>query len=121
MILVDTSIWIDHLRRTDERLAGLLQDGLVLMHPFVVGEAALGNLPRTGTVLDDMAALRQVNVATDEEVLHFIEEHRLSGSGIGLVDAHLLASVRLTPPAALWTRDKRLRAIAERLRMSFRA
>jgi predicted nucleic acid-binding protein len=108
MILVDTSVWVDHLRAPDETLAGLLEKARVLAHPFVTGEVALGHLGDRNFILGTLQDLPQAIVATDHEVLHFIGEHRLFGLGIGYVDAHLLASVRLTSGASLWTRDKRL-------------
>lgn len=110
MILVDTSVWIDHLRRHDAMLARLLGEGQVLAHPFVTGELALGNLRNRDTVVNALRDLPQAVVASDEEAIRFIERHALFGIGIGYIDAHLLASVRLTPGASLWTRDKRLLA-----------
>ena len=115
MILVDTSVWIDHLRRGDKRLAGLLDAGGILSHAFVIGELALGDLRHRDLVLATLQDLPQAGVATDREVLHFIGRHALFGLGIGYVDAHLLASVRLTAGATLWTRDKRLLGVAKRL------
>lgn len=115
MILVDTSVWIDHLRQNDETLARLLGEGQVLAHPYVTGELALGNLRNRETVVNALRELPRAVVATDEEALHFIEQHALFGMSIGYIDAHLLASVRLTPGAALWTRDKRLLAAGTRL------
>src|SRR6476646_10018737 len=115
MILVDTSVWVDHLRRDDKRLAGLLDTGGILSHTFVIGELALGDLRQRDLVLATLQDLPQASVATDREVLHFIGRHALFGLGIGYVDAHLLASVRLTAGATLWTRDKRLPGVAERL------
>jgi predicted nucleic acid-binding protein len=114
MILVDTSVWIDHLRAADRTLTGLLAARTVLVHPFVTGELALGNLRQRDLVLRAMKDLPQANVATDEEVLFLINRHALFGSGIGYVDAHLLAAVRLAE-ASLWTREQRLRGVAERL------
>ncbi len=108
MILVDTSVWIDHLRAGDKTLATLLNSGMVLSHPFVVGELALANLRRRELVLTAMSDLPRASIATDAEVLHFIHRHALFGRGIGYIDAHLLAAVQLTADAALWTRDKRL-------------
>lgn len=110
MILVDTSIWIDHLRQRDERLSKLLNQGLVLAHPFVIGELALGRLQNRAAILGALQDLPQAPVATDGEVLSFIQQNALSGIGIGYIDAHLLAAVRLAPGAALWTRDKWLLA-----------
>ena len=115
MILVDTSVWIDHFRQADRSLVELLNASGALGHPFVTGELALGNLRNREEVLDALQGLPQANVATDNEVLHFINRNAVSGLGIGYVDAHLMASVRLTPGSTLWTRDKRLKAAAGRL------
>jgi predicted nucleic acid-binding protein len=115
MILVDTSVWIDHLRRRDARLSELLETGQVLSHPFVVGEVALGNLRQGVEIVEGLRSLPRAQAATDEEVLQFVEQHSLAGAGIGYLDAHLLAAVRLTPGATLWTRDRRLQSVAERL------
>jgi len=115
MILVDTSIWIDHLRAADERLAGWLGEGQVLAHPFVIGELALGNLHNREVVLQALQDLPQTCVATELEVLRFINEKKLFGAGIGYLDTHLLAAVFLTPGAKLWTRDKHLLAAGTRL------
>lgn len=115
MILVDTSVWIDHLRRADAQLIELLERTEVVMHPFVVGELACGNLADRATLLELLQALPAAVVAGHDEVLGFIERRSLHGQGIGYVDAHLLASVALTPGVALWTRDKPLRASAEAL------
>ena len=118
MILVDTSVWVDHLRAGDDDLAELLDAGSVLVHPFVIGELALGALRRRQLILESLGDLPRAPVATDQEVLEFIDRHALWGLGIGYVDAHLLASARLTPGAALWTRDKRLAGAAEGLRLA---
>ncbi len=115
MILVDTSVWINHLRAADERLAVLLDAREVLGHPFVIGEVALGNLPHRDVVLRELRDLPQAAVTTDEEVLDLIERQALFGRGIGYVDAHLLAAVRLTADAKLWTRDRRLQTVAAEL------
>ena len=115
MILVDTSVWVDHLRASDDVLVGLLDAGMVLAHPFVIGELALGNLGRRETVLSALSDLPRAIVATDAEVLPFIDRHTLFGRGVGYIDIHLLAAVRLTAGAELWTRDKRLHGIAVRL------
>ena len=119
MILVDTSIWIQHLRRGHEALAELLDAGSVVLHPFVLGELALGNLSPRELVLNSLQALPQATVAMHEEVLAFIETGALSGLGVGYVDAHLLASVRLTAGTLLWTRDRRLQHAAERLGLAW--
>jgi predicted nucleic acid-binding protein len=115
VILIDTSVWVDHLRTGDARLSGLLDSGGVLGHPFVTGELALGNLRQRGFVLSALRELPQATVATDEEVLHLIDRRTLFGLGIGYADAHLLAAVRLTAGAKLWTRDRRLQAVATQL------
>ncbi|MGO8920766.1 MAG: type II toxin-antitoxin system VapC family toxin [Stellaceae bacterium] len=115
MILVDTSVWLDHLRAGDKALTSLLEAALVLAHPCVIGELALGRLRQSELVLGALQDLPQATVAMDQEVLQFIHRHALLGLGIGYVDAHLLASTRLTSGASLWTRDQRLRAVAERL------
>ncbi len=112
MILVDTSVWIDHLRREHATLTELLNQGRVLTHPFVIGELALGNLKNRETVLHALQLLPQANVANSLEVLQFIQQQSLFGLGIGYVDSHLMAAVRLTPGSLLWTFDKRLRAVA---------
>ncbi len=115
MILADTSVWVDHLRAGDKALAALLDAGMVLAHPFVIGELALGNLRQREIVLKALADLPHASVATDAEVLHFIGRHALSGRGIGYIDAHLLAAVKLTAGAELWTNDKRLQGVAVQL------
>jgi predicted nucleic acid-binding protein len=121
VILVDTSIWIDHWRSNDERLIRLLEAGQVLVHPFVVGELALGNLLHRQQVLTALQDLPQATTATDAEVLCFIDWATLAGSGIGYIDAHLLAAVRLTPGTLVWTRDKRLLVAGDRLGLSYAA
>jgi predicted nucleic acid-binding protein len=118
MILVDTSIWIDHLRQGDPHLVTLLNQGQVLTHAFVIGELAVGNLRVRNTVLEALLNLPVARTATDEEVRLFIDRNLLFGLGIGYIDAHLLASVRLTVGSLLWTRDKRLQSAAERLSLS---
>lgn len=115
MILVDTSVWVDHLRANDKALVALLDTGVVLAHPFVISELALGNLRQREIVLSALSDLPRTSVATDVEVLHFINRHRLFGRGIGFIDAHLLAAVQLTAGAELWTKDKRLHGVAVEL------
>jgi predicted nucleic acid-binding protein len=115
VILVDTSVWVDHLRTGDRVLGQLLDSGGVLGHRFVTGELALGNLRERDLVLNALRELPQATVASDDEVLHFIDRQALFGLGIGYVDAHLLAAVLLTLGAKLWTRDKRLQAAATQL------
>jgi predicted nucleic acid-binding protein len=118
LILVDTSVWVDHLRAGNGTLAALLTRGAVLAHPCVTGELALGHLKQRKILLAALADLPQAVVATDPEVLAFIDSQTLFGRGIGYVDAHLLASARLTHGAKLWTTDRRLHAVAEACRLS---
>ena len=115
MILADTSIWIDHLRNDDPQLAYLLGLGHVATHVLIIGEIALGNLRQRSEVLALLQDLPRASLASDDEVLTLIDRHRLWGRGIGYVDAHLVASALLTPDTRLWTRDRRLAAVAERL------
>lgn len=115
MILVDTSIWVDHLRAGNPALEALLDSGEVLVHPFVTGELALSNLRQRQLVIGILRELPQASVATDLEVLLFLDRHRLFGCGIGYVDVHLLAAARLSETALLWTRDRRLRQVAASL------
>lgn len=118
MILVDTSIWIDHLRTGDPELSELLRDGQVLAHPWVTGELAVGHLSRRSEILGLLHNLPQATVATDDEVLTLIDKRHLFGLGIGYVDAHLLAATTLTTAARLWTRDKRLAVVAVQHRLA---
>jgi predicted nucleic acid-binding protein len=110
--LVDTSVWVDHLRAANPALARLLERGEVLGHPFVVGEIALGDLRQRESILRALFRLPSAAVATHAEVLHFIEAAALFARGVGYVDVHLLAAVRLTAGARLWTHDKRLHELA---------
>jgi len=119
VILVDTSVWIDHLRTGEPHLVALLERSQVLMHPFVLGELACGNLRRRADVLRHLGALPRSPVATDDEALRFIEAHRLMGKGIGWIDVHLLAAVALSPGTRLWTRDRRLDTVARTLGIRF--
>jgi predicted nucleic acid-binding protein len=113
MILVDTSIWVDHFRTGDATLATLLAHGRVLAHPLVIGELAVGDLKQRSVVLTDLSDLPAAVVATDAEVLRFIARHALYGRGIGYIDVHLLTAARLTADAKLWTKDKTLKGEAE--------
>jgi predicted nucleic acid-binding protein len=115
VILVDTSVWVDHLRSGDARLAAQLDAASVAMHPMVLGELACGNLKDRQTLLTLWWNLPQLPAATDAEALFFLERNRLWGRGIGYIDVHLLASVSLQAGARLWTRDRRLRETAEQL------
>ncbi len=115
MILVDTSVWIDHLRSGEPSLAAALEGGLVMMHPFVLGELACGNLANRSEVLELLGNLPAAPTATNAEALGFIERRALMGRGIGYIDVHLLASIALSGDARLWTRDRRLAAVATEL------
>lgn len=113
-VLADTSVWIDHWRRGNPRLAQLLEGNAVLVHPFVVGEIALGQVMARAEVLADLATLESPRVAEHHEVLALIERSRLWGRGIGWVDAHLLASA-LLDRIRLWTLDVPLARVAREL------
>lgn len=115
MILADTSIWADHLGRGDARMASLLDADAIVTHAYVIGEIAMGNLKQRARILADLRDLPTAPIAGPHELLVFIERHALFGTGIGYVDAHLLASTLLTPGMTLWTRDKRLMAAAQSL------
>lgn len=119
MILIDSSVWIDHLRASEPALVELLNAGQVLTHPFVIGELACGNLRNPKAVLSLLQDLPGAPVATEEEVLFFIERRGLMSRGIGYIDAYLLAAVSMAETGRLWTRDKRLRAVAESMSLAF--
>lgn len=116
MVLVDTSVWVDHLRRGNPALRQLLEAEQVVCHAFVLGELACGNLHDRETVLTLLRALPQAPVAEEDEALHLIEARKLSGRGLGWVDVHLLASALLLD-GAFWTLDQRLQRAARRLRL----
>jgi predicted nucleic acid-binding protein len=115
MILVDTSVWVSHLREGEIGLTVLLNEGHVVCHPFIVGELACGNLTNRAKILSLLRALPMVSQPRHEEVMEFIDGHRLMGEGLGYVDVHLLASAVLTD-VALWTFDRRLIEAASKLR-----
>jgi predicted nucleic acid-binding protein len=115
LILLDTSVWVDHLRQGDAEVVALLGERQVLVHAHVIGELALGHLRQRAVILSALADLPKALPATDAEVLAFVERHGLAGRGIGWVDAHLLAATRLTPGARFWTRDRRLAVIAQEM------
>jgi predicted nucleic acid-binding protein len=119
MILVDTSVWVDHLRKGAPALAAALKRGGVLTHPFVLGELACGDLKNRGEVLQLLGELPGAPMATDTEALDFIERRALMGRGIGYIDVHLLASAVLAGSVRLWTRDRRLAAVAEDLKLAY--
>ena len=118
MILVDTSVWVAHLREGAVGLDGLLNEGHVLCHPFVIGELACGNLKNRVEILSLLQALPAAVHAEHEEVMHFIEEHSLMGKGLGYIDAHLLVSAVLAQ-APLWTLDRKLKESSCRLGLSY--
>lgn len=112
MILADTSVWIDHFRRGNARLVALLEAGDIASHPFVIGEMALGLIRRREEILLRFHGLPGLQVASNREVLVFIAAEKLAGSGVGYIDVHLLAAVRLSPGSRLWTHDRRLAAVS---------
>ena len=116
MTLVDTSVWVAHFRGRNLRLDSLLQDGQVICHPFVVGELACGNLRNRQEILGLLTALPQATTAEHREVLHLVGAARLFGRGLGWMDAHLLASARLTG-CAFWTLDNPIRRAAASLKL----
>ena len=120
MILADTSVWIDHLRNGDSVLESLLDQNEVLMHPMVVGELACGNLRDREEYLGFLASLPQMPPASHREVLSFIERNQLMGQGIGYIDAHLLAAASLAESVLLWSKDRRLLRLAERMGLAAR-
>ena len=120
MILVDTSVWIDHFRRRIAALERALSRDAVTIHPFVTGELACGTLRHRARTLADLSELPPVTRATDDEVLALIERQQLSGRGIGLIDLHLLASTLLTPETRLWTLDRRLARLAHEFAVAYR-
>ena len=115
MILADTSVWVDHFRKRDGALYQQLQQNAISIHPYVVAELVLGGLPERQKTIASLDLLPMVKVAQMSEVRRMIEAHSLFQRGIGLVDAHLIASTFITPHTVLWSRDKRLRDIAETL------
>ena len=118
MILVDTSVWIDHIDRSEPILVNLLLHDRVRIHPYVIGEISLGSLRDRSTVLRALNDLPRVPIATPDEVFYLIEQQQLVSRGIGYVDVSLLASARLEPGVTIWTRDKRLKIIADELALS---
>ena len=120
-VLVDTSVWVEFIREGNAQLSELLQKGRVLMHDMVIGEIACGSAPSRKERLQAMDNLPKITMAEHSEVLRFIDKHRLFGCGLGYVDNHLLAACILQADCALWSRDKRLCAAAERLGIAFGA
>lgn len=115
MTLVDTSVWIDHILRADPRMEKLLEDGEVITHPLVIAEIALGSLPRRAKNLSDLAKLPSIAEVATDAVVAAIDAREFYARGIGAVDAHLLCAVMQDKSVILWTRDKRLRSVAEEL------
>ncbi len=118
MVLVDTSVWVSHLRHGNEELQKLLHDGVVVCHPFIVGELASGNLKHRHEILTYLQSLPMTILAEDEEVLKFIENHQLMGKRLGYIDVHLIASAVLTN-APLWTLDKTLNKFTEKIGINY--
>ncbi|MCH8506143.1 MAG: type II toxin-antitoxin system VapC family toxin [Ectothiorhodospiraceae bacterium] len=118
LIMVDTSIWVDFFRGGDADLEKCLQEELVLMHPMVVGELSLGYLRNRTAILKFLGDLSSISPASHEQVMAFVETHQLVGRGIGWVDAHLLTAVSCSDETQLWTRDKRLRNLAQSLNLA---
>ena len=119
MVLVDTSVWIDHFRNGGAHLTRLLNDAQVMSHVFVVGELACGNLKNRREILSLLRSLPSAPAVNQEEALYFIERHSLQGGGIGFIDVQLLASARLIG-VPLWTLDAPLKRVAEKLNLSCR-
>jgi predicted nucleic acid-binding protein len=118
-IIADTSIWIDHINKGDAELAALLRRRRIFVHPMVMGELALGSIPNRRLVLEELHRLPQAKPASHAEVMAMIDWLKLSNSGIGYVDAHLLAATRQLARGLLWTGDKRLQRQAERLSLAY--
>jgi len=112
MILADTSVWVDHFRKRDTALSRQLQRSNISIHPFIVTELVLGNLPDRQNAIASLDRLPMVKVAQVHEVRRLIETHSLFQRGIGFVDAHLIASTLITPHTVLWSRDRRLHDVA---------
>ena len=119
MILIDTSVWIDHLRKREEAVEFLVRRRRVLVHPFIIGEIALGPMKHHDEIIDALSSLPQATVAGGHEVLYLIKQHSLMGSRIGYVDAHLLASTKLVTGGRILTRDKRLMRVAQALSIGY--
>ena len=119
MVLVDTSIWVNHLRQGDRQLEKLLIDAKVMCHPFIIGELACGNLKNRDEIISLLYSLPMALTVEFDEFLLFIDQHNIMGRGVGFVDVHLLASAQLTG-VSLWTSDKRLKSAAKQLELTFR-
>jgi predicted nucleic acid-binding protein len=117
IILADTSVWVDHLRKGNDHFSAYLREGQIVCHPYIIGELACGNIKNRAEILSMLSALPSIQVAEHDEVMYLISEHKLHGKGIGWVDAHLLASALLAP-CRIWTMNKTLHEVAELLRIS---
>ena len=118
MVLVDTSVWISHLRDSNSYLEELLNEGIVLCHPFIMGELACGNIINRNEILSLLKSLPMANIAAHDEVLKFIEDRKLARKGLGYLDVHLLASSILSD-SVIWSLDKKLSEIAMGLNILF--
>ena len=118
MVLVDTSVWVSHLRQSNSKLQKLLQEYKVISHPFIIGELACGNINNRTEIISLIQSLPNLDTVEDEELLLFIEHNKLMGTGLGLVDVHLLASSILAG-IPLWTQDKKLKQACSRLCIDF--
>jgi predicted nucleic acid-binding protein len=119
VILVDTSVWVDHLRRGDAALVAMLDANEAAVHDFIIGEIACGHLKARQRVLSLLASLPRIAAATEEETLYFLEHRHLFGRGLGYIDVHLLVAASLHAGTHLWTRDKKLHAIASELNLAY--
>jgi predicted nucleic acid-binding protein len=119
MVIVDTSIWVTHLRQGSRQLEKLLMDAEVMCHPFIIGELASGNLKNRNEIISLLQSLPMAPTIEFDEFLFFIDRYHLMGKGLGFVDVHLLASAQLTG-IQLWTADKRLRSVADQLELTFK-
>ena len=119
MVMVDTSVWINHLRQGDALLAALLQQGIVAIHPFIIGEIACGNLSNREYLLGLLSALPQAPAATNEEALVLIERRQLMGRGLGFIDIHLLGTTLIHGAMSIWSTDKRLSSCAAELGIAY--
>lgn len=118
MVLVDTSVWVHHLRFSNPELVSLLNNAEVMIHPFVIGELACGNLKNRNEILTLLHSLPAVSQADDDEILFFVEKNKLFGKGVGLIDVHLLSSSKLEN-ILLWTTDKKLEKVANKLNLAY--
>jgi predicted nucleic acid-binding protein len=119
MVLVDTSIWVTHLRQGSRQMEKLLMDAEVMCHPFIIGELACGNLKNRNEIIPLLQSLPMASTIECDEFLFFIDRNHLMGKDVGFVDIHLLASAQLTG-VALWTADKRLKSAADQLALTFK-